>query len=113
MRPCGQRFPWAVPWNKGRFPIFSNTTGEPYPDDVVEAKKLLAGQLANPVDFIGSIKNLYARGVRTFLEVGPGRRLAGLVESILEGHEVETIALDSSAGKVRGSIELARALARR
>ena len=91
-------------------PVFSNTTGESYPDDSEKAKKLLGDHLLSPVNFISEIKNLYKFGVRTFVEVGPKSVLTGLVKSSLNHQDFQAIALDGSLGKRSGITDLARTL---
>ncbi len=69
----------------GTMPVFANSTAEAYPDDPAASRDLLARQLARPVEFVREIERLYETGIRTFLEVGPGHRLTGLVSAILRG----------------------------
>ncbi|HTU17700.1 MAG TPA: SDR family NAD(P)-dependent oxidoreductase, partial [Gemmataceae bacterium] len=92
-------------------PVFANSTAEPYPDDMSAARDLLAGQLARPVEFVRTIENLHEFGIRTFLEVGPGHRLTGLVSAILQGRDHEALALDSSNGQRSSMYDLACCLA--
>ena len=99
-----------VPLVTGSLPVWANRTGEPYPHDVESARRLLAEQLVHPVEFTRSIEGLYASGLRNFLEIGPGRRLCGLVEDILAGCDVVTASLDESSGRRHGVVDLARAL---
>ncbi|MEX2353727.1 MAG: beta-ketoacyl synthase N-terminal-like domain-containing protein, partial [Gammaproteobacteria bacterium] len=101
----------SVPFNTGKIPVFANTTSEPYPEDNVSAKALLAHQLAQPVEFVTQVENMYEAGVRTFVEVGPGNILTGLVKSILTEKPVAAFALDSSKGKRGGQYDLACTLA--
>ncbi len=75
----------SVPIGPGAVPVFANATGGVYPENGVEAAGLLASQLARPVEFVRQIEAMYAGGVRTFLEVGPGGKLSGLVRAILGG----------------------------
>ncbi|MDQ1269416.1 MAG: hypothetical protein QG618_723 [Thermodesulfobacteriota bacterium] len=82
--------------------VLSNTTGSPYPEDSAQAQDLLGRQLMHPVDFIGDIKQMHERGVDTFVEIGPKSVLCGLIQSILKDRDVQTIALDKSAGKSAG-----------
>ncbi len=91
-------------------PVFSNTTGAPYPADPEKAKELLHGHLLSPVDFISEINNLFKSGARTFVEVGPKSVLIGLVKSILKGQDFQAIALDASQGKRAGITDLAGTL---
>ena len=95
----------------GNVPVYSNTTGAEYPADVNEARQLLAAQLARPVEFVAEIEALYAAGARTFVEVGPGARLTGLVAAILGDRSHQAISVDASSGKRSGITDLARTLA--
>ncbi|KAF0221761.1 MAG: erythronolide [Geobacteraceae bacterium] len=95
---------------EGRIPVYANTTAAVYPSDVAAVKALLAGQLAQPVQFVAEIEEMYAAGVRTFVEVGPGVRLTGLIKAILGERPHVAVAVDASAGKRSGAFDLARAL---
>ena len=92
-------------------PVYSNTTGYPYPADAASAKALLGRHLMNPVHFIDDIEAMYADGVDTFIEVGPKTALTGLIRTILRGRDHTAIALDASSGKRSGIRDLAAALA--
>ncbi|MGB9499861.1 MAG: SDR family NAD(P)-dependent oxidoreductase [Dissulfuribacterales bacterium] len=93
-----------------KIPVFSNTTGGRYPSDSKKAKELLGRHIGSPVDFISNIKNMYAEGIRNFIEIGPQTVLTGLVKSILEGREFNALAMDMSSGKKSGIADLARVL---
>jgi acyl transferase domain-containing protein/NAD(P)-dependent dehydrogenase (short-subunit alcohol dehydrogenase family) len=93
-------------------PVFSNTTGQPYPRDVQSAKTLLGEQLIHSVDFVGNIEHMYGAGVRCFLEVGPKSVLTGLVNAVLSGKSFQAISLDASAGRQFGIKDLAGTLCR-
>ncbi len=95
----------------GRFPVYANTSGAPYPAADEEARALLAGQLARPVEWVAQIEAMYAAGARTFLEIGPGARLTGLVKAVLGDRPCVAIAVDASAGWKPGLADLARVLA--
>ena len=92
-------------------PVYANTTAAAYPDDSTQAKTLLASQLAKPVEFVAEIEAMYAAGVTSFVEVGPGNRLTGLVQAILGERPHLAVAIDASAGKRSGVADLARTLA--
>jgi len=91
-------------------PVYADSTAQLYPDDAEQIRKLLAGQLANPVEFVGIIERMYERGVRTFFEVGPSSQMNGLIKAILEGKAVDVLSLDASKGQRSGEADVARAL---
>ncbi len=64
-------------------PVWSNTTAEYYPTTAQEIKDRLSEHLIKPVLFTQQIENMYNEGARIFVEVGPGRVLTGLIQSIL------------------------------
>ncbi len=75
-------------------PVIANATADVYPASASEAKRVLASQLGAPVRFVESIERLYAMGVRTFVEVGPGSVLTGLVGKILGDRAHRAISTD-------------------
>ncbi|MBW2569128.1 MAG: acyltransferase domain-containing protein, partial [Deltaproteobacteria bacterium] len=91
-------------------PVFSNTTGKPYPHDSGQAKILLGKQILCPVDFVSEIENQFKTGVRTFIEIGPKRILTGLVKSILKDQDFHVVSMDCSSGKQFGITDLAKTL---
>ncbi|HEV3143970.1 MAG TPA: SDR family NAD(P)-dependent oxidoreductase [Gemmataceae bacterium] len=93
-------------------PVYSNTTGEPYPADAAAMCDLFANQLAQPVEFVRLIQNMLRDGYTTFVEVGPGQVLSRLVEAIAAGPSAHAIALDASGGRANGIAGLAALLAR-
>jgi acyl transferase domain-containing protein len=95
----------------GSIPVYANTTAATYPTDANEARALLAGQLASPVDFTGMIERMFAAGIDTFVEVGPKATLTGLVKSILGERGHLALSIDQSAGKRSGEFDLASLLA--
>ncbi len=100
-----------VDFKQGNIPVYANSTAALYPADPLAAKELLAGQLASPVEFVAEIEALYAAGIRTFVEIGPGARLSGLVKAILGERDHLAVALDASGGKRSGLLDLAKLIA--
>ena len=96
---------------KSAVPVYANTTGTRYPAAPAAARKVLSKQLASPVDFVQCVKTMFDDGVRTFVEVGPGRRLSGLIGEILTGEEITVVAVDASSGQRPGLVDLAHMLA--
>ncbi|HTQ80995.1 MAG TPA: beta-ketoacyl synthase N-terminal-like domain-containing protein, partial [Thermoanaerobaculia bacterium] len=66
-------------------PSYSGVTAERFPDDPEAIRGLLATQWTTAVRFRETVEHLYDRGVRTFVEVGPGGHLAGFVRDTLRG----------------------------
>lgn len=67
-------------------PIFSNFTAEPTTDPETIRKNLLE-QLMNPVKWTQTMFNMESFGVITFIEVGPGKVLQGLIKRTLKNAE--------------------------
>jgi [acyl-carrier-protein] S-malonyltransferase len=64
-----------------RFPLLSNVDAEPIRTGA-EARSALKRQVSRPVRWQQTVERLLDEGVRTFVEVGPGKVLAGLIRSI-------------------------------
>ena len=101
----------SISFAAGGVPVYANTTATAYPSDASAARDILAHQLAKPVDFIGMVESMFAAGIRTFIEVGPKATLTSLVKSILGERDHVAVAIDGSAGKRSGEIDLAITLA--
>ena len=99
-----------VDFDPPSMPVYANSTAAEYPAEPQAARDLLATQLARPVHFVREVEQMYADGVRTFLEVGPGAVLTGLVNSILNGSDYRAAAVDGSSGKRNGLFDLATSL---
>lgn len=62
-------------------PVVANVTGKPVTNSA-EIKNLLIEQLYSPVMWEDSIQQMVALGVDTFIEIGPGKVLTGLIKKI-------------------------------
>lgn len=62
-------------------PYVTNVTAE-YVTDIQETKELLVRQVASSVKWIQSVERMIAEGVDTFVEIGPGKTLAGFIKKI-------------------------------
>ena len=74
-----------LPLQTARVPIFSCLTTGAIPPEPAAIRDNMAGQWTSSVRFRETIEALYADGVRTFIEVGPGSKLTAFVEDTLRG----------------------------
>jgi [acyl-carrier-protein] S-malonyltransferase len=82
----------AIPWNDPETPLVSNASGEVVATGE-EVHRALVAQIASPVLWVHCVETMVANGCDTFLELGPGRVLSGLVRQI--NSDVETFPADS------------------
>ena len=80
-------------------PYMTNVTAE-YVRDISETKKLLAEQVASSVRWQQSVENMIADGVDTFVEIGPGRTLAGFMRKISRDVKVYNVSTWEDVDKV-------------
>jgi acyl transferase domain-containing protein/NAD(P)H-dependent flavin oxidoreductase YrpB (nitropropane dioxygenase family)/NAD(P)-dependent dehydrogenase (short-subunit alcohol dehydrogenase family) len=92
------------------FPVWSNTSAQPYVDEPDAIRDQLAQHIANPVLFLEQIESMYANGARIFVETGPGKVLSGLVGRIL-GDRTHTV-ISSDTGGDSGIRDFLMALGR-
>jgi [acyl-carrier-protein] S-malonyltransferase len=64
-----------------KFPVVCNVYAKPV-EDAESAREALIRQVTGSVKWSESVQLLIARGVQTFLEVGPGKVLCGLMRQI-------------------------------
>jgi len=69
----------AIELAEPQVPLYSNLTAKPYGSNT---KELLAKQICSPVMWRIAVENMIIEGADTFVEVGPGKTLAGLVARI-------------------------------
>lgn len=74
-----------------RIPYVTNVTAE-YVKEIGDTRKLLKEQVASSVRWQQSVERMIADGVTTFIEIGPGRTLAGFLKKISRDVKVINIA---------------------
>ncbi|MGQ0798955.1 MAG: SDR family oxidoreductase [Pseudomarimonas sp.] len=77
-----------------RAQVFANATATVHGHHAQAIRDAVAAQVAQPVRFVEMIEAMYAAGARTFLEVGPGNVLSGLVSAILGERPFTAISMD-------------------
>jgi [acyl-carrier-protein] S-malonyltransferase len=78
-----------------RFPVVANVDGEPK-RDAAAAVEALIRQVSSPVRWEDVVKRLVAEGVRSFVELGPGTVLAGLIKKI--DRSVAVVSVEDEGG---------------
>jgi [acyl-carrier-protein] S-malonyltransferase len=91
-------------WRDPRIPLVSNARGEVL-RTAAEVRQALVEQIASAVQWVRCVETLSGRGVTTFLELGPGKVLGGLIRRI--DREAATVAADSEAKLREVSLTLA------
>lgn len=64
-------------------PVLANMTAAPYPADPQTASDVLANQVSHAVRWVDTLHALQDQGIDTYIEVGPGKTLSGLVKRTL------------------------------
>ena len=82
-----------------KIPYVTNVTAE-YVEDPAETKALLEKQISSSVRWQQSVENMIRQGVDTFIEIGPGRTLAGFMRKIDRNVKVYNIQTVEDAEKV-------------
>jgi [acyl-carrier-protein] S-malonyltransferase len=67
-------------------PVYQNVNAMPV-SDPAEIRKNLVAQLTAPVRWTQTVQNMVTDGATSFVEVGPGKVLQGLVKKIASGAE--------------------------
>jgi len=79
-----------APITKARMPIISNITAVPLTDPT-DLQSELARQIESPVQWTRTVEYLAAQGVTTFVEIGAGQVLSGLIKRIARGSTVLSV----------------------
>ncbi|MEJ8597657.1 ACP S-malonyltransferase [Riemerella anatipestifer] len=84
MKPAQDQLATAIEntkFRKASFPIYQNITTTAVANEE-EIKQNLIAQLTGPVKWTQSIQNMIKDGATSFVEVGPGKTLQGLIKKI-------------------------------
>lgn len=73
--------------------VYANSSALPYGDKI---KETLAGQVNSPVYWQKTIENMISDGITTFIEVGAGRTLCGLMKKI--SSDIRVLNVEDRAG---------------
>ena len=70
----------AVEFAKPSYPLYSDCTAQPYDSNFAE---MLRRQIVSPVRWQSIVEDMHANGVDTYIELGPGKTLCGLISKTL------------------------------
>lgn len=80
-------------FTKGICPVYQNVTAQPVTDPEI-IKVNLISQLTAPVRWTQIMQNMIADGAKSFIELGPGNVLQGLVKKVnkdIEAHSLQSL----------------------
>ncbi|MGE3520053.1 MAG: ACP S-malonyltransferase [Vicinamibacterales bacterium] len=104
MQPAAERLApelRALPVRDPRVPVVANVDAEPK-RTAQEAIEALVFQVASPVRWEDVVRRLAAEGVTTYVEVGPGTVLSGLVRKIHPGATVVSVGAPDDVAAIEG-----------
>ncbi len=81
----------AVPVRAPGIPVFSDCTAGRYDADAENIRDHIVRQINHPVLWRKVLENLRSMGIDTFVEVGPGKVLSGLVKKTLPGVRIRHV----------------------
>lgn len=97
--PKAKDFTFKMPENVD---FYSNLSGEKL-TDFGNIPERLAQHIVSPVKFTTELANMQADGIDTYIELGPGKVLSGLVKKTLKGVTISNIEDNSSLDKAGNS----------
>lgn len=81
-----------LPVETDHLPLWSNLLGDLYPETADQIRKTIAEQASNSVRWAEILRKMYADGYDTFIEVGAGKTLSGLVAKTLSDVKIANVA---------------------
>ncbi|MDD6733368.1 MAG: ACP S-malonyltransferase [Lachnospiraceae bacterium] len=86
-------------------PVYSNYTATLYPDKKEEIIETISMQASNSVKWETIIRDMYANGVDTFIEVGAGKTLSGLVKKTLTDVTILNVSDEASLNEAVAALQ--------
>lgn len=94
----------------GKAMLYSAKSVGPFPSDAAAIRELACQQWESPVRFTETIEQLYADGVRVFVEVGPSGNLTSFIGDTLRERN-DVVALSTNSRRKAGVTHLHQTLA--
>jgi [acyl-carrier-protein] S-malonyltransferase len=89
----------AAPVARAQVPLISNITAVPIADPE-DLKSELARQIESPVQWTQTVEYLAGQGISTFVEIGAGQVLSGLIKRIARGATTLSVATSADLAPV-------------
>ncbi len=108
MEPAAQRLKGVlegVALGSPRIPVISNVDAEPNTSPE-RAKELLVLQVKSPVLWEDSVRKMVALGVDTFVELGPGKVLSGLIRRTVSDVKVLNLEVPGDLKRLREAFKV-------
>lgn len=80
-----------VPVQSAKIPVYSNCTAMPYGQDAASIAEGISQQINHPVRWQTIVETLSADGFDTFVEVGAGKTLCGLIKKTVSGAAIYNV----------------------
>ena len=101
MQPAAEKFEAEIEnisFSDPKVPFFSNLTGKKVVSGD-EIKKMAVMHLTSPVRFVDELRAMKNEGMETYIELGPGRILSGLVKQTLDNVKILNVEDEKSLQK--------------
>ncbi|MGA9175290.1 MAG: ACP S-malonyltransferase [Thermoactinomyces sp.] len=109
MRPAAEKLAdhlRTIKIGTAQIPVVANVTAKPVTEPA-EIGRLLVEQVASPVLWEDSVRYMLDQGVETFVEIGPGNVLSGLVKKV--NRRVDTLSIQDEE-TLKQAVEKLKAL---
>jgi [acyl-carrier-protein] S-malonyltransferase len=109
MRPAAEKLAdhlRTIKIDTAQIPVVANVTAKPVTEPA-EIGRLLVEQVASPVLWEDSVRYMLDQGVETFVEIGPGNVLSGLVKKV--NRRVDTLSIQDEE-TLKQAVEKLKAL---
>lgn len=94
-----------IPLKAASVPVYANRTAKPFPAEPECLKDEIVKQMTSPVRWEDTVLALSAQGITTFIEVGAGKTLSGLIKKTIKGARILNVqdaeSLDRTLAEVR------------
>jgi [acyl-carrier-protein] S-malonyltransferase len=95
----------AIQFRNSEMPVVTNVDARPV-TSADELRDSLVRQVSQPVRWLESVEFLISQGVKTFIEIGPGKVLSGLVRQIDRAVQCVNVEDESSLRAARETIAI-------